>query len=125
MCNDEIVRILGETSNYVRPPFYDLSFCNEESGYLKDKLIITGDIDSKDYLSVSQDEIIKNVLADAKNGSIIDFHDGCEINDNLKARAQKTVYALPEIIATLLRNGFNIVRIDAMDLKFMKFKILQ
>ena len=121
MCNNEIARAIGEASNYVRPPFYDLSFCSKESGYLQDKFIITGDVDSKDYLSISRDEVLKNVLADAKNGSIIDFHDGSEIDDDLKIRPQKTIDALPEIIVTLLRNQFNFVRIDAMDLQFIDF----
>lgn len=121
MCNNEIARAIGEVSNYVRPPFYDLSFCSKESGYLQDKFIITGDVDSKDYLSISQDEILKNVLADAKNGSIIDFHDGSEIDDDLKIRPQKTIDALPEIITMLLRDQFNLVRIDAMDLQFIDF----
>lgn len=121
MCNNEIARTIGEISNYVRPPFYDLSFCSKESIYLQDKFIITGDIDSKDYLSISKDEILKNVLADVKNGSIIDFHDGSEIDDDLKIRPQKTIDALPEIITTLLRNQFNLIRIDAMDLQFIDF----
>ena len=121
MCNNEIARAIGEASNYVRPPFYDLSFCSKESGYLQDKFIITGDVDSKDYLSISRDEVLKNVLADAKNGSIIDFHDGSEIDDDLKIRPQKTIDALPEIITMLLRNQFNFVRIDAMDLQFIDF----
>ena len=121
MCNNEIARAIGEASNYVRPPFYDLSFCSKESGYLQDKFIITGDVDSKDYLSISRDEVLKNVLADAKNGSIIDFHDGSEIDDDLKIRPQKTIDALPEIITMLLRNQFNFVRIDTMDLQFIDF----
>ena len=121
MCNNEIARAIGEVSNYVRPPFYDLSFCSKESRYLQDKFIITGDIDSKDYLSISKDEILRNILADTKNGSIIDFHDGSEIDDDLKIRPQKTIDALSEIITTLRRNQFNFVRIDAMDLQFMDF----
>lgn len=121
MCNNEIDRAIGEVSNYARPPFYDLSFCSKECGYLQDKFIITGDVDSKDYLSISKDEILKNVLANAKNGSIIDFHDGSEIDDDSKIRPQKTIDALPEIITTLLRNQFNLIRIDAMDLQFIDF----
>ena len=120
-CNNEIIRITGEASNYVRPPFYDLSFCEGESEYLQDKFIVTGDVDSKDYLSISQEEVIKNVLANTKNGSIIDFHDGSEIDDDLKTRAQKTVNILPEII-TIFHNQFNLVRVDAMDLQFLDFQ---
>lgn len=125
MCNNEIARITGKVSNYMRPPFYDISFCNKESGYLQDKFIVTGDVDSKDYLLISQDEILKNVLADTKNGSIIDFHDGSEIDIDLKTRAQKTIDVLPKIITTLLRNQFNLVRIDVMDLQFINFQIHQ
>ncbi|MDP3800119.1 MAG: polysaccharide deacetylase family protein [bacterium] len=120
MCNDEIDRAIGEVSMYVRPPFYDLSFCGKENRYLQDKFIITGDVDSKDYLSISQDEIFKNVLENTKNGSIIDFHDGSEIDDDLKIRAQKTLDILPKIITTL-RSQFNLVRIDMMDLQFIYF----
>lgn len=121
ICENEIVRIIGEASRYVRPPFYDLSFCREEHEYLEDKFIITGDVDSKDYLSIFQDEVFKNVLANVNNGSIINFHDGSEIDDDLKTRAQKTINALPLTI-TALRNQFNLVRIDAMDLQFPDFK---
>ena len=125
MCDNEITRTIGEVSNYVRPPFYNLSFCSKENGYLQDKFIITGDVDSKDYLSISKDEILINVLADTKNGSLIDFHDGSEIDDDLKTRAQKTVDALPDIITTLLHDQFNFVRINVMDLQFIDFQILQ
>lgn len=121
ICGNAITRIIGEASSYVRPPFYDLSFCRKECGYLQDKFIITGDVDSKDYLSISQDEIFKNVLGNVKNGSIIDFHDGSEINDDLKTRAQKTLDVLPLVI-TALNNQFNLARIDAMDLQFSDFK---
>lgn len=119
-CNSEIIRIIGEASNYVRPPFYDLSFCKKEHGYLQDKFVITGDVDSKDYLSIFQDEVVKNVLVNTKNGSIIDFHDGSEIDDDLKIRAQKTLEALPKIIV-ILHNQFNLVRVDTMDLQFSDF----
>lgn len=121
VCGNAIAHIIGEASSYVRPPFCDLSFCREEHEYLEDKFIITGDVDSKDYLSISQDEVFKNVLANVNKGSIIDFHDGSEIDDDLRTRAQKTLNALPLII-TALRNQFNIVRIDVMDLQFSDCK---
>lgn len=121
ICENEIVNIINKTSIYVRPPFYDLSFCKEEYGYLKDKFIIMGDVDSKDYFSISYNKVFKNVFLNTKNGSIIDFHDGSEIDNDLKDRAQKTINALPSII-TMLRKQFDIVRIDAMDLQFSNFK---
>lgn len=123
LCNNEIIRNIGEASSYVRPPFYDLSFCGKESQYLQDKFIITGDVDSKDYLPISQDEILKNVLASTKNGSIIDFHDGSEIDADLRIRPQETIKALPRIITMLIRDQFNLVRVDAMNLQFTNFQI--
>lgn len=119
ICGNKIKQITGEMSNYVRPPFYDLSFCTEDSKYLKDKFIITGDIDSKDYLPVPQTSVAKNVLLNIKNGSIIDFHDGSEFDEDIKTRPQKTVDALPKIL-NMLYSKFSFVRVDSMDLQFTK-----
>ena len=115
MCNDVILNILNTSTDYVRPPFYDLAFCEKEYKFLKDKFIVTGDVDSKDYLLITKDEVIKNVVTHVTNGSIIDLHDGSEIDDDLKERAQKTTEALPEIIK-ILKAQFDLVRIDEMDL---------
>ena len=121
-CDNEIVRIIGKKTNYVRPPFYDLSFCSEEIKYLQDKFIITGDVDSKDYLPISLDDVTANVVANIKNGSIIDLHDGSEISFDLTTRAQKTIEALPEIILKLRGNNFNFVKIDEIELQFTQFR---
>lgn len=121
ICGHEISRITSETSSYVRPPFYDLSLCVQESRYLQDKFVITGDVNSKDYLLISKDEVLGNVLVGTRAGSIIDFHDGSEIDDELKTRAQKTLEALPLVIAELQKQ-FNLIRIDEMDLQFSNLK---
>lgn len=122
MASDDVInRIIDKACVYVRPPFYDLALCAEEELYLRDKIIVTGDVDSKDYLSITSNEVYKNTIEQAVSGSIIDFHDGSEISDDLKIRAQKTVDALPEIITTLLRNHFSLARIDAMDLQLERF----
>lgn len=115
-CGSVIAKILHKLPCYVRPPFYDLSFCIKEKSYLQDKFIIRGDVDSKDYLPISRDEVIANVVSNTMNGSIIDFHDGSEIDTDLDIRPQKTLDALPEIIALLQTEKFNLVRIDEMSL---------
>lgn len=119
LCSDKIFDIIDEPTAYVRPPFYDMTFCENEWEYLQNKFIITGDVDSKDYLSISSDEVVENVLSAVKNGSIIDFHDGSEIDGDLETRAQKTIDALPKIIIAL-QEQFNFTRIDVMDLVFLE-----
>jgi len=117
-CDEEISQIISENTKYVRPPFYDLSFCSEEREYLEDKYVITGDVDSKDYLPIIPAEVLTNVLTSTKNGSIIDLHDGSEIDSDLKQRARKTIEALPKIIQGLQNRHFNLIRIDEMELEF-------
>jgi peptidoglycan/xylan/chitin deacetylase (PgdA/CDA1 family) len=120
-CGEEISQIISKNTKYVRPPFYDLSFCSEEREYLEDKYVITGDVNSKDYLSIIPAEVLANVLTSTKNGSIIDLHDGSEIDSDLKQQARKTIEALPKIIRELQSRHFNLVRIDEMELEFRKF----
>ncbi len=117
-CDEKISQIINKDTNYVRPPFYDLNFCSEEYEYLRDKYIITGDVDSKDYLQLKPIDVLVNILSGVKNGSIIDLHDGSEIDSDLKHRAQKTIKVLPRIIQELQSRGFNIVKIDQMELDF-------
>lgn len=117
-CGEGISQIISKSPKYVRPPFYNLSFCSEEHEYLQDKYAITGDVDSKDYLSIIPAEVLANVLTSTKNGSIIDLHDGSEIDSDLKQRAQKTIEALPKIIQGLQKRHFNLVRIDEIELEF-------
>lgn len=117
-CGEKILHIINKNTKHVRPPFYDLTFCSKENKYLKDKYVITGDVDSKDYLPISSAEVLVNVLTNTKNGSIVDFHDGSEIDSDIKERAQKTIETLPKIIQELQNRHFNLVRIDEMKLEF-------
>ncbi|MDD5344073.1 MAG: polysaccharide deacetylase family protein [Smithella sp.] len=100
-CGAAIKKICGFEPLFVRPPFYDLSICKKESDYLKNKIIITGDVDSKDYLDISSSDVVSNVLRSISNGSIVDFHDGSESNKDLKKRAKKTLAALPFLIKSI------------------------
>lgn len=121
-CDEVIKSIIGLSAPYVRPPFYDLTFCQSENLYLTRKFIINGDVDSKDYLPISSDDLMKNVLGAVKPGSIIDFHDGGEIDDDLVNRSMKTIDALPRLIPKLL-DDFKLVRLDEMALSFEQFPI--
>lgn len=83
---------------------------------MKDKYeyVITWDIDSKDYLPISSAEVLTKVATNTKNGSIVDLHDGNEIDSDLKER--KTIDVLPRIIPELRNRDFNLFRIDEMEL---------
>lgn len=117
-CDEIINDILGITFNFVRPPSYDISFCKKECDYLQGKQIITGDVNSKDYLDITSEEVIENVINDVQNGSIIDFHDGSETDEDLKVRAQKTLDALSSIIDKLKSKNCILARLDDMNLSF-------
>ena len=117
ICEQIINQITGNTVKYVRPPYYDLNFCIDEAEFLQNKIVITGEVDPKDYLPISENELLENVLAKINNGSIIDFHDGSEIDFDLNTRSSKTIKILPKIISTLVKMKYNLVRIDSMSLE--------
>lgn len=100
---------------YVRPPFYDMNYCFKEVDFLKKKHIILGDVDSKDYLEIEAKDVVQNVIHHANNGSIIDFHDGSEIYEDLDKRPEKLVKALP-IVIDILSMQYSLVRIDQLNL---------
>lgn len=116
-CDDEVFKVLQKHMDFVRPPFYDVSFCIDESDYLLGKVVVTGDVDSKDYLGISPDEVVNNVISATQNGSIIDLHDGSETDTGLTNRAEKTISALLEIISELSKN-YSLVRVDQIDMQF-------
>lgn len=119
-CDNKIFEILNQKTDFIRPPYFNLSFCKHEKKYISDKNIVTCDVDSKDYLSISEKELISNVVSSVKNGSIIDFHDGSEDNSDLRERAEKTLNSLP-VILSYLKSNFNIVRLDKLNFSFSYF----
>ena len=107
--------ILDKDIDYVRPPYYDLSFCDLEYDWVSSKKVITGDVDSFDYEDIDYKKVIDSVISKVKNGSIICFHDGSDIEEETSYRPNKTIKALPFIIEHL-QSSYEIVSIDDMDL---------
>lgn len=122
-CEQIIQQITGNSVIFVRPPFYNLSLCLNEIEYLQDKIIITGDVDSKDYLTIPENKLFTNVMRGVKNGSIVGFHDGSEIDFELEIRSKKTINILPEIINNLINLSYTFVRIDAMILDVREINV--
>ncbi len=104
--NDEVMRLTGHEMVMMRPPY----------GYVTDENIVQlGDmgykiikwsIDSFDWRDVNVDQMLINTIPDIRDGSIILMHDG---SDYLITHEM-----LPELIESLLYQGYNFVTVDEM-----------
>jgi len=96
-CNEAVYNATGEYPVIYRPPFGKISKENEKrisTNMNMRKILWT--IDSSDWNTKNKDKVIKNVLKNAENGSIVLMHDFYD----------STLKALPEIIDSLLESGF-------------------
>ncbi len=114
-CDTIIKDIIKEYPGAYRPPYFRLDFLHMEFNELDRKLIVTGDVNSYDYEDIASETVVSNVLNSTVNGSIIDMHDGSEIDADLPLRAKKTILALPYIIRELQQRGHTLVRVDELD----------
>ncbi len=113
-----IMDITGKPTIYYRPPFLlDIGSdptLNPEAEYpdalwwaLKNGFIPVGaDVDSKDYLADSVDEVVENVKNSANKGHFLLLHDGYGL------AAENTVASLERIIIELRAEGYEFVDID-------------
>jgi peptidoglycan/xylan/chitin deacetylase (PgdA/CDA1 family) len=98
-CND-----LLNGSKLFRPPYGQLKF-SQIRKLSKSYKIILWDVLSYDYSSaVSPEKCCKNVIDNARSGSIIVFHDSIKAKENL-------MYALPRVIEHLSDKGFTFEKI--------------
>jgi signal transduction histidine kinase/peptidoglycan/xylan/chitin deacetylase (PgdA/CDA1 family) len=98
-----IKAVTGQDTAFFRPPYIKVSDIMFES---IDETFICGYV-SKDYLSeITPETIIKNVLTNAEDGTIILLHD---FSGNFK-----TVTALETIIPVLLKTGFTFVTVKQL-----------
>lgn len=108
-----IFKIIGEHTEFVRPPYLDSGLCANyalvESGRAR---IIGADVFPRDYKHRAA-EIIDFVAENAQNGSIVLLHDGSNHEENLKDRPAEMFAALPEMIGKL-QDKFEFARLDKM-----------
>ena len=101
---------IGVKTNLFRPPYLSIGLflliiCKK----LKKK-IITADVISYDYLKLTKEKIIKNVLNNVKNGSIIGFHDYCEdVGTN-----EKVIEVIKDLIPMLKSEGYELVSVSEL-----------
>lgn len=70
--DDEIFKIIGIDTTYVRPPYGAIDKIIKEE--LKEKIALWS-VDSEDWRSRNVNQIVKTVLNNVKDGSIVLFHD--------------------------------------------------
>ena len=87
---------------FVRPPYFDLSYCLKDILFFSDRYAVLGDARTYDYTKISYTEIIENCKRNVQNGSILTLHDGSDILDEIKDRPKEMLKALPFILEFLL-----------------------
>ncbi len=98
-------------SRIMRPPYseYDqrlLSYLNHTN-----RDLILWSVDSGDWRDLAAPAIVRNVLTQVKNGSIIIFHDSDEDN---QADRHPTVEALKTILPALQKAGYRMVTVSEL-----------
>lgn len=98
--NRLIKEVIGENPKSFRPPY------GAYNGIVKaiDMPVVLWDVDTEDWRSRDSEEIIKQVKANAKQGSIILMHD----------IYQSTADAVEEIIIWLKNEGYQIVTVETL-----------
>ena len=83
-----------------RPPYGKLDSAKAKALLKKNYKIVMWDVLSADFdPEISTEECLKNVIENAKNGSIIIFHDSLKAEKNLK-------YALPKVLQYFSEKGY-------------------
>jgi len=92
-------------SQLFRPPYGKLTLSQYNVIKKRYKLVMW-DVLSFDFdLKISKEEVLKNVLENAENGSIVLFH------DSLRAK-EKVQYALPKVLEYFSEKGFTFERLS-------------
>lgn len=101
-CNKKIESVTGVKPILFRPPYGDYN--NTVVSTLREigMYTIQWDVDSLDWKSLSANEITQRVVKNVKPGSIVLFHNA----------AKNTPQALPQILDTLIKDGYKIVPVS-------------
>ncbi len=103
-CDQKIEKITGKKPTLFRPPYGDYNNAVVETLRGMNHDVIQWDVDSLDWKGISADAIQKRVLSKVRPGSIILFHNA----------ALHTPEALPGIIDSLQRDGYQLVPISQL-----------
>jgi peptidoglycan-N-acetylglucosamine deacetylase len=98
-----LFRITGRSTGLYRPPGSTRAVLNKltpPSGYA----MVLWDVHSQDHLGIPKEKIIRNVLAQTKDGDVVLLHNGLP----------NTTAAMDDIIPQLKRQGFKFVTISEL-----------
>lgn len=98
---EEIKRATGFTPTLFRPTYGGYS---DKLKSYTDLTFVLWDVDSSDWKVKNKDKIIKNIIPNTKNGSIILMHDNHEYSVN----------ALEDVIKTLKEKGYTFVTVSEL-----------
>jgi len=100
LCQKAIKKHKPEGTKIFRPPYGKLSSVKARGLKQKGYTVIMWDVLSADFdRGISPEKCLKNVVKNARNGSIIIFHDSLKAQKNMQ-------YALPHAIEYLKRERF-------------------
>lgn len=112
-----IAHLIGRPTRYLRAQSFDYDALAQTS-LTQDHLVIDANVNPADWMATDPDAIVDAVLQDPQlgPGSIIDLHDGWEIDDHAQRirRPVPTVKALPRLIGELQARSFELVTLDDM-----------
>jgi peptidoglycan-N-acetylglucosamine deacetylase len=115
-----IAEITGRRSIFTRAHGFDYgSYSQSVISEMSTTRAVDADVNLADYAQTDASQIVANVLGDDNlgNGSIIDLHDGSELEDEAQrlARPLPLVEALPAIIDELRERGLEPVGLDELE----------
>lgn len=102
--------LTGKKITFFRPPYAAINSRAVETIAAEGYKIVLWNVDSLDWRSLPKETVLANVLPATTSGSIILQHSAGGPGEDLSG----TVQALPEIITTLQRRGFELVTVDRL-----------
>lgn len=105
-CANELISLIGNHGKFFRPSGtqYSTALIRKTAIKYGYKKCISYDVDSHDYQDVGKAAVIKNVMSNIKNGSIVSLHFG----------HQDTIDALPTLLTQLHAKGLTPVTLSTM-----------
>ncbi len=88
------------TTKLFRPPYGQLKKSQYRALIKKGYKIIMWDVISYDYETIPEETVLRNVIKNSKNGSIVLFHDNIKAERNLK-------FTLPLFLEHYTKQGFS------------------
>ena len=107
---DMLEAVTNLRTRLMRPPYGAVNLDTLEQLIELDYSIINWSVDSVDWRDQDVDLILINTLPHVRDGAIMLFHTARGIGHNPTA----TAYALPELIETLRKQGYNFVTVDKL-----------